>query len=108
MVHRAGPRRPTVGDLILRDWLPRARYPVRHGTHANSAFALGLVLDSAEPAGLPELVAPGAAEAARWFADDQGGSLDWEPSGQDFLSPALTEADAMRRVCAHRTSSPAG
>jgi hypothetical protein len=93
------PAARTVGDLIL-EWLPRARYPVRHGTHANSAFALGLVLDSAEPAGLPELVAPVREKLREWFAGDQGGSLNWEPSGQDFLSPLLTEADAMRRVAA--------
>lgn len=86
-----------VADLLL-DWLPKARYPVRHGTHANSAFALGLVLDSAVDAGLPELTGPVEEALRGWFADDTGGSLAWEPSGQDFLSPLLAEADAMRRI----------
>ncbi|WP_329454830.1 DUF2891 domain-containing protein [Streptomyces sp. NBC_01497] len=91
------PAARTVATLIL-DWLPKARYPVRHGVHSNSAFALGLVLDSAERAGVPHLVEPVRAKLRAWFGADQGGALSWEPSGQDFLSPLLTEADAMRRV----------
>ncbi|AXK34018.1 DUF2891 domain-containing protein [Streptomyces armeniacus] len=95
----------TVAGLLL-DWLPKATYPVRHGTHANSAFALGLVLDAVRaPAGhggelpeLPELAGPVAAKLRAWFGADAGASFRWEPSGQDFLSPALCEADAMRRV----------
>lgn len=83
-------------DALLTGWLPRATYPVRHGNHPNSAFALGLALDSGE---LP----PATGQAVRqrlltWFADDHDAPAHWEPSGQDFLSPALTEADAMRRV----------
>ncbi|MGQ4511554.1 DUF2891 family protein [Streptomyces sp. DW26H14] len=91
------PAARTVAELIL-DWLPKARYPVRHGVHSNSAFALGLVLDSAERAGVPHLVEPVRAKLRAWFAGDEGGALRWEPSGQDFLSPLLAEADAMRRV----------
>ncbi|WP_086730587.1 DUF2891 domain-containing protein [Streptomyces carpinensis] len=83
-------------DRLLADWLPKATYPVRHGNHPNSAFALGLVLDAGE-------LSAATADAARerllaWFADDHDAPAHWEPSGQDFLSPALTEADAMRRV----------
>ena len=60
--------------------------------HANSAFALGLLLDAGT-----------ATEAAtdalrRWFLADRDYPAAWEPSGQDFLSPALTEADAVRRI----------
>ncbi|MFB7599332.1 DUF2891 domain-containing protein [Streptomyces sp. NPDC056160] len=85
-------------ERLLAGWLPKATYPVRHGNHPNSAFALGLLLDSGE------LSAP-TADAVRerllaWFADDHDAPAHWEPSGQDFLSPALTEADAMRRVLA--------
>lgn len=85
---------------LLTEWLSKALYPVRHGTHANSAFALGLVLDHARAAGVPELAAPVTARLRSWFADDHDAPLHWEPSGQDFLSPALCEADAMRRVLA--------
>lgn len=93
------PAAPAVAELIL-DWLPKARYPVRHGAHANSAFALGMILDSAERAGVPALVGPVRAKLREWFEDDHGASTRWEPSGQDFLSPLLCEADAMRRVLA--------
>ncbi|MEU7301373.1 DUF2891 domain-containing protein [Streptomyces sp. NPDC007206] len=83
-------------DALLTEWLPKATYPVRHGTHPNSAFALGLLLDAAElPAATAEAV---RRRLLTWFADDHDAPAHWEPSGQDFLSPALTEADAMRRV----------
>lgn len=91
------PAAATVAEL-LAEWLPRATYPVRHGTHANSAFALGLVLDSAARAGRPELVAPVAAKVREWYVPDHGAATRWEPSGQDFLSPLLCEADTVRRV----------
>ncbi|OKJ78587.1 DUF2891 domain-containing protein [Streptomyces sp. CB02460] len=87
-----------VGDL-LTGWLPRATYPIRHGIHPNSAFGLGLILDAGERAGLSGAVLDAVADRLRtWFADDHDAPVHWEPSGQDFLSPALTEADAMRRV----------
>ncbi|MFZ3567972.1 DUF2891 domain-containing protein [Streptomyces sp. BH097] len=86
-------------DRLLTDWLPKATYPVRHGNHPNSAFALGLILDTGERAGLPGRTLDAVRERLRsWFADDHDAPAHWEPSGQDFLSPALTEADAMRRV----------
>ncbi|SFY52387.1 DUF2891 domain-containing protein [Streptomyces sp. F-1] len=83
-------------DRLLALWLPKATYPVRHGNHPNSAFALGLLLDAGE-------LSATTTEAVRerlmaWFADDHDAPVHWEPSGQDFLSPALSEADAMRRV----------
>ncbi|MEU4928751.1 DUF2891 domain-containing protein [Streptomyces yokosukanensis] len=83
-------------DALLTDWLPKATYPVRHGNHPNSAFALGLLLDSGElPAATTDAV---RRRLLDWFADDHDAPVHWEPSGQDFLSPALVEADAMRRV----------
>ncbi|NEC09227.1 DUF2891 domain-containing protein [Streptomyces sp. SID7909] len=87
-----------VGEL-LAGWLPRATYPIRHGIHPNSAFGLGLVLDAGERAGLSGTVLDAVADRLRdWFSGDHDAPVHWEPSGQDFLSPALTEADAMRRV----------
>ncbi|MFJ9087760.1 DUF2891 domain-containing protein [Streptomyces sp. NPDC102384] len=86
-------------DRLLTDWLSKATYPVRHGNHPNSAFALGLILDTGERAGLPARTLDAVRERLHnWFADDHDAPAHWEPSGQDFLSPALTEADAMRRV----------
>ncbi|NGO71055.1 DUF2891 family protein [Streptomyces boncukensis] len=91
---------PAVGTVaeLVTGWLEKATYPVRHGTHANSAFALGLILDSAEGAGAPRLLRPVAAKVRDWYLPDHGAATRWEPSGQDFLSPLLTEADAVRRV----------
>ncbi|MFF1837724.1 DUF2891 domain-containing protein [Streptomyces sp. NPDC058231] len=87
-----------VGDL-LTGWLPKATYPVRHGVHNNSAFGLGLILDAGERAGLARPVLDAVADRLKgWFGADHDAPVHWEPSGQDFLSPALAEADAMRRV----------
>jgi hypothetical protein len=86
---------------VLRErwlnWLVDAALPVRVGTHTNSAFALGLVLDAARAASDDELAGVTEAAARRWFAHDRayGG---YEPDAADFLSPALVEADLMRRV----------
>ncbi|MFE9329601.1 DUF2891 family protein [Streptomyces sp. NPDC006925] len=91
------PAAETVADLVL-EWLPKATRPVRHGTHTNSAFALGLLLDSAARAGQPQLLAPVEAKIRAWYLPDHGAATRWEPSGQDFLSPLLCEADAVRRV----------
>lgn len=91
------PAAEAVAELVLA-WLPKATYPVRHGTHANSAFSLGLLLDSAERAGQGRLVEPVRAKVREWYVPDHGAVTRWEPSGQDFLSPLLAEADAVRRV----------
>jgi len=91
------PAARAVSDLVL-DWLPRAGRPVRDGTHANTAFALGLLLDAAPVLGLVDLAAAVRGYVAEWFLPDRDAPLRWEPSGQDFLSPALCEADLVRRV----------
>ena len=80
-----------------RDWLNVAIYPIRHGTHANSAFGLAFALDYADrcDATLRDLLIAGA---RKWFRDDRDAPAQWEPSGADFLSPSLTEADLMRRA----------
>lgn len=78
------------------DYLPRLTYPVRAGTHANTAFALVLAHGWAarHDAGLAALIAD-------WARDRFGGDRVlqlWEPSGEDFLSPALCAAVLMARV----------
>lgn len=96
----AGALRPLadlVCDLLLA-WLPNLAVPVRHGVHSNTAFALGLVRDAQEHLGRTDVVAAIDAAALAWFANDVDYPSQWEPSGADFLSPALTEADLMRRI----------
>ncbi|MFE0786352.1 DUF2891 domain-containing protein [Streptomyces mutabilis] len=88
-------------DGLLADWLPKATYPVRHGNHPNSAFALGLALDSAELSAATDRAV--RERLLTWFGDDRDAPAHWEPSGQDFLSPALSEADAVRRVLSKET-----
>jgi len=77
-------------------YLPKLTYPIRGGTHANSAFALVLALQWArvrDPA-LARLIEDRARD---WFGADRGCQA-WEPSGDDFLSSALSEARLMRDV----------
>jgi hypothetical protein len=78
-------------------YLPKATYPVRAGTHANSAFALALALEYATQCRNDSLLGLARDKARAWFADDADCQA-WEPSGEDFLSPALVEAECMRRV----------
>jgi Protein of unknown function (DUF2891) len=87
----------------LLDWLPKATYPVRHGMHPNSAFSLSTVLPFAArqaQAGRPDLAEAIEAKALGWFAGDTDYPGGYEPSGHDFLSPALTEAELMSRLLA--------
>jgi len=79
-------------------WLPKATYPVRQGAHENTAFSLSRALPFARlraDAGEPLLLLAIKDAALRWYADDADYPGAWEPSGADFLSPALTEAELM-------------
>lgn len=80
------------------DYLPKATYPIRVGAHANSAFGLTFALDYARST-CQALLADAASEKAfGWFAADADYPAHLEPSGADFLSPSLMEADLMRRI----------
>jgi hypothetical protein len=82
----------------LIDNLVRADYPVRAGTHGNSAFALVLALDYARGAHDRALHAAIARRAQAWFGADRDWPVRFEPSGDDFLSPGLTEATLMHAL----------
>ncbi len=88
-----------VAELLLA-WLPRLVYPVRHGVHSNTAFAVALAHQAYGSLGRADVVTAIEEHARRWFGDDRAYPVGWEPSGNDFLSPALCEADLMRRVLA--------
>ncbi len=82
----------------LRGYLQRLSVPVREGTHASTAFTLAHVLDYARAVGDDQLRGAAAQAARRFYLQDRGCPTDFEPSGEDFISPCLAEADLMRRV----------
>jgi len=84
----------------LREWLPKLTKPVRIGEHSQTAFALGLVLDWARTAGEADMEMLALTRSRDFYATDHACPIDYEPSGEDFLSPCLGEADLMRRVLA--------
>jgi hypothetical protein len=79
-------------------WLPNLLYPIRLGTHNQSMFAFGLMLDWARVAGDAELASLLWQKSRDFHLQDVACPLAYEPSGEDFLSPCLMEADLMRRV----------
>jgi hypothetical protein len=82
----------------LASWLPKLLYPVRSGEHSQTAFALGLVRDWAVAARHEAMRSLVDAKALQFFLADRACPIGYEPSGEDFLSPCLAEADLMRRV----------
>lgn len=82
----------------LFDYLPALTQPVRHGVHNNTAFAVKLALDYTRAADDQELKLFCTSRMAFWFGRDTDYGARWEPSGEDFLSPALTEAEVMAAV----------
>lgn len=82
----------------LSAWLPKLSTPVRSGEHSQTAFALGLALDWARSAKDVAFEAIVVGRARAYFGADTRCPLAYEPSGEDFLSPCLAEADLMRRV----------
>jgi hypothetical protein len=103
LAHREQPWAATFQPLAdafaerLRDHLPLADYPIRAGTHANTAFALRLAADYAEAIGDARLLDVLWSKALAWYEADRH-AQSWEPSGEDFLSPTLMEAACMARL----------
>ena len=84
--------------LNISEWLPKLSFPIRTGEHSQTAFAFGLMLDWAQIAGDREFEALMKSRVRELYAGDVNCPLAYEPSGQDFLSPCIAEADLMRRV----------
>ncbi len=82
----------------LKDWLPKLAYPIRLGTHNQSAFAFGLMLDWAREIKDKEMEDLIVSRSMAFHLKDVNCPLAYEPSGEDFLSPCLMEADLMRRI----------
>ena len=92
--------RPLEAIAVRRfsEWLPKLHYPIRIGEHDQTAFAFGLALDYArqvDDAAFEQLLVD---TSRRFYAEDRDCPIHYEPSGHDFLSPCLAEADLMRRL----------
>jgi hypothetical protein len=82
----------------IAGWLPKLTRPIRIGEHSQTAFSLGLALDWARVAGDAQTEALIVSRSRDFYGKDRSCPLGYEPSGEDFLSPCLAEADLMRRV----------
>jgi len=91
---------PLAGAIATRyiDFLPKQNYPIRTGVHPNTAFGLAFGFDYARALGNAKLESMIAERARTYFLADAAYPANWEPGGEDFFSPALMEADLMRRV----------
>jgi hypothetical protein len=82
----------------LETWLPKLSHPVRSGEHSQSAFSLSLMFDYALAAHHLEFQNLLESTIRRFYLNDRDCPLAYEPSGEDFLSPCLAEADLVRRI----------
>jgi hypothetical protein len=96
----SGAVQPLAAELARRmtHFVSGAPYPIRAGSHGNTAFACLLALDYARTAANPELRKEIEAAALRWYRNDRDAPLAYEPSLDDFLSPALVEATLMKEI----------
>lgn len=84
-------------DQVM-EWLPKLNYPIRIGEHFQTAFAFGLMLDWARITGDAPFAELLVSRSRALYESDKECPLSYEPSGHDFLSPCIAEADLMRRV----------
>jgi hypothetical protein len=91
---------PLAAELARRmaGFVSGAPYPVRAGSHGNTAFACLLALDYASVVNDTQLSPAIRKSALRWYAADRDAPLAYEPSLDDFLSPSLVEAALMQQV----------
>jgi hypothetical protein len=82
----------------IRDWLPKLTAPIRIGEHNQTAFSFGLILDWARGTGDQQTASLLEGRIRDLYLKDRDCPTAYEPSGEDFLSPCLAEADLLRRV----------
>ncbi|HMO13386.1 MAG TPA: DUF2891 domain-containing protein [Pirellulaceae bacterium] len=92
--------RPLEDVLVQRtlDFLPKLTFPIRTGVHPDTAFALGQTLDYARAVGNRDLESLIVGRAKDYYLNDRDFNSEYEPSGEDFFSASLNEADLMRRI----------
>ena len=86
-----------VAATRIKTWLPKLSRPIRIGEHEQSAFAFGLIADWAKTAGDVEMFTLIESKGHSFYYGDRNCPIAYEPSGQDFFSPCLGEADLARR-----------
>lgn len=98
--HWSAALQPLVEIAVTRlsDWLGKLSHPIRSGEHSQSAFSLALMFDYAIACNQPDFQRLLESKMQQFYRNDRACPLAYEPSGEDFLSPCLAEADAMRRV----------
>ena len=84
--------------LRVSDWLPKLTNPIRIGEHNQTAFSFGLMLDAARSSGDKAFEDLLTKKIRDFYLKDRNCPLSYEPSGEDFLSPCIAEADVVRRV----------
>ena len=91
---------PLAGVAVRRveAWLPKLSHPVRSGEHSQSAFSLSLMLDYARASRHDAFESLLESTIRRFYINDRDCPLAYEPSGEDFLSPCLAEADLVRQI----------
>ena len=82
----------------IRSWAPKLSFPIRTGEHNQTAFGFGLILDWARATGDRETTALLESRIRDLYLKDKDCPIEYEPSGEDFLSPCLGEADLVRRI----------
>lgn len=85
-------------SVAYQQYLPKLVYPIRVGEHSNTGFGLSFAYDYAVTVGDMSLKRSIVQSALRFYSNDKGCPIGWEPSGYDFLSPCLQEIDIMRKI----------
>jgi len=87
----------------IKLWVPKLQYPIRIGEHNQTAFSFGQIWDWADLTGDAEMKTILTDAANRFYWKDKNCPIQFEPNGEDFMSPCLGEADFMRRVMDQRS-----
>jgi hypothetical protein len=92
--------RPLAKEITKRfmDFMLRLTYPNRTGVHSNTAYSISLALDYARSVRDVEFEGLLVASAKKYFSADSAAPVNYEPGGEDFISPALEEAALMAKV----------
>lgn len=99
---------PLAAEIATRfaRFVAGAPYPIRAGSHGNTAFSCILALDYARTASDRKLEVEIGQAARRWYGNDREAPLAYEPSLDDFLSPALVEAALMQQILPEKEFRP--